>query len=75
MHCDLDIGDMTLVQGHGTPLGHEQQLCEILFRSDKDARSYDLEKENGQTHSLMYMYTLTQPTTNGGTTISPSMLL
>ena len=31
---DLDLGDMTLGQGHDTPLGHGQQLCEILFRSD-----------------------------------------
>ena len=29
MHCDLDLGDMTLSQGHDTPLGHEQQLIEI----------------------------------------------
>ena len=26
MHCDLDLGDMTLVQSHDTPLGHGQQL-------------------------------------------------
>ena len=36
VHCDLDLGDiMTLVQGHDTPLGHGQNLCEILLRSDK----------------------------------------
>ena len=23
-HCDLDLGDMTLNQGHGTPLGYGQ---------------------------------------------------
>ena len=27
VHCNLDLGDMTL--------GHGQQLCEILSRSDK----------------------------------------
>ena len=26
VHCDLDLGDMTLGQGHDTPLGHGQQL-------------------------------------------------
>ena len=35
VHCDLDLGDMTFGQGHATPLGHGQQLCEILSRSDK----------------------------------------
>ena len=35
MHCDLDLGDMTLGQGHDTPLGHGQQLCEILSRSEE----------------------------------------
>ena len=39
VHCDLDLGDMTLGQGHDTPLGHEQ-LREILSRSDKGVRSY-----------------------------------
>ena len=32
-HCDLDLGDVTLCQGHCTPLGHGQQLIEILSRS------------------------------------------
>ena len=27
VHCDPDLEDMTLGQGHDTPLGHEQQLC------------------------------------------------
>ena len=35
VHCDLDLGDMTLGQGHDTPLGHGQQLCEIISRLDK----------------------------------------
>ena len=29
VHCVLDLGDITLGQGHDTPLGHGQQLCEI----------------------------------------------
>ena len=40
LHCDLDLGDMTLGQGHDTPLGHGQQLCEILSRSNKAVRGY-----------------------------------
>ena len=40
VHCDLNLGDMTLGQGHDTPLCHGQQLCEILSRSDKGVRSY-----------------------------------
>ena len=38
VHCDLD--NMTLGQGHDTPLGHGQQFCEILSRSHKEVRSY-----------------------------------
>ena len=34
MHFDLDLGDITLGQGHDTPLGHGRQLCEILSRSN-----------------------------------------
>ena len=51
VHCDLDLADMTLGQGHDTPLGHEQQLCEILSRSDKLVRSYSLDTmwTDGQT--------------------------
>ena len=40
VHCDLDLGGMTLGQGHDTPLSHGQQLCEILSRMDKRLRSY-----------------------------------
>ena len=40
VHCDLYLGDMTLGQGHDTPLGHGQQLCEIISRSVKGLRSY-----------------------------------
>ena len=34
VHCDLDLGCMNLGQGHETPLGHGQQLREILSRSN-----------------------------------------
>ena len=40
MHSDLDLRDMTLGQGHDTPLGHGQQLCEIISTSDKGLSSY-----------------------------------
>ena len=40
VHCDLDLGDMTFGQGHDTPLGHGQQLCEISSRSNLAVRSY-----------------------------------
>ena len=33
---------MTLGQGHDTPLGHGQQLCEILSRSNVAVRNYGL---------------------------------
>ena len=39
MHCDLDLGDMTLGQGHDTLLCHGQQLREILSRSNMAERS------------------------------------
>ena len=38
VHYDLDLRDITWGQGHDTPLGHGQQLCEILSRSDKGVR-------------------------------------
>ena len=40
VHCDLDLEDMTLGHSNDTPLGHGQQLCHILSRSDKEVRSY-----------------------------------
>ena len=41
VHYDLDrIDIMTFGQGHDTPFGHGQQLCEILSRSDKRVQSY-----------------------------------
>ena len=44
-HCDLE--DMTLAQGHDTPFGHGQQLCEILFRSNLAVRSNDPDTDFG----------------------------
>ena len=41
MHCGLNLGVMTLDQGHDMPLGHGQQLYEILSRSKKGVRSYN----------------------------------
>ena len=32
VYCYLDFRNRTLGQGHDTPLGHGQQLCEILSR-------------------------------------------
>ena len=46
-YCDLDIGGMTLGQGHDTPWGHGQQLCEILSRSNMAVRSYGLDTDMG----------------------------
>ena len=45
VHCDLDLGDMTLGQGHDTPLGHGQQLCEIPSRSNLAVRSHGPDKD------------------------------
>ena len=40
VHCDLDLGDMTLCQGHNTSLRYGQKLCKILSRSNMTVRSY-----------------------------------
>ena len=53
VHCDLDLGDMTLGQVHDTTLGHGQQLCEILSRSNLAVRSY------GPDTDFQYMCTVT----------------
>ena len=39
VHCDLDLGGMTLGGDHDIPLGHGQQLCEIS-RSNMAVRIY-----------------------------------
>ena len=38
---DLELGDMTLGQGHNTLFSHGQQLCEILSWSNLAVRSFD----------------------------------
>ena len=53
VHCDLDISNMTVGQAHDTPLGHGQQLREILSRSNSAVRSYGPDKDFG------YVYTVT----------------
>ena len=53
MHCDLDLGDMTLGQGHDTPLGHGQLFCKILSRSNMAVRSYGPDTDFG------YVFTVT----------------
>ena len=47
VHCDLDLGDMTLSQCHDTPFGYWQQLCEILWRSNLAMKSYGLDTDFG----------------------------
>ena len=53
VHCDHDLRDMTLGQGHDTPLVHGQQLCEILSRSNLTVRSY------GSDTDFQYVCTVT----------------
>ena len=53
VHCDLDLGDMTLGQSHDTPLGNRQEVCEILSRSNLAVRSY------GPDTDLWYVCTVT----------------
>ena len=53
VHCNLDLGDKTLGQGHDTSLNHGQQLCEILSRSNLAVRSY------GQDTDFWYVCTVT----------------
>ena len=56
MHGDLDLGYMTFGQGHYTPLGHGQHLCEILTKcSDTDfgyvmtlGQGHDIQLGHGQ---------------------------
>ena len=51
-YVHLDLGDMTLGQGHDTPLGHGQQLCEILSRSNMAVRIYGLDTDFGYVCTL-----------------------
>ena len=41
---DLDLEDMTLGQGHDTPFGNGQQLCEILSESKFTVVNYGPDK-------------------------------
>ena len=56
---------MTLGQGHDTPLGHGQQLCEIISRSDKGVLSYgpDMMWTDGQTDRVIPIYPPPPPQT------------
>ena len=47
VHCDLDRGDGTLGQFHDTTLGHGQQLCDILSRSNLAVRNYGPDTDFG----------------------------
>ena len=47
MQCNLDVRYMTLGHGHDTPLGHGQQLCEILSRSNTAGKSYGTNTDSG----------------------------
>ena len=47
MQCDLDLGDMTLGQGHDTTLGHGQWVFEILSQSNIAVRSYGPDTDFG----------------------------
>ena len=53
VHCDLDIRDTTMGQGHDTFLGHGQKVCEILSRSNLSVRRYGPDKY------FRYMHTVT----------------
>ena len=50
--CDLELGDMTLGQGHDTPLGWGQQSCEILPKSNVAVRRH------GPYKNLSYVHTV-----------------
>ena len=47
MQCDIDLEDVTLGQGHDTLLGHGQQLCEILSRSNLGSVPVETYSRNG----------------------------
>ena len=56
VHCQLDLGDMTFGQGHGTPLDHGQQLCEILSRSNLAVRSYSPDMDFQYVSTLTFIF-------------------
>ena len=52
VHCDFNLGDLTLGNGHDTPFGHGQQLCKILSISNMAVKSYGPDKgPNGNNSS------------------------
>ena len=53
VHCDHELGVMTLGQGHDTSFGHRQWVCEILSRSNLTVRWY------GPDTDFRYMCTVT----------------
>ena len=45
VHCDLELGNMTLATYHDTPFGHGQHnMCKILSTSNMGLRSYGPDK-------------------------------
>ena len=54
---------LTLGQGRDSPLGHGQQLCEIISRSDKGVQSYGLETlwTDRQTGWFLHVYMCDSP--------------
>ena len=55
MHTDLDLGDMTLIQGHDTPLGRGQQKSKILSRSNMAVGNYSLNTDFGSVCTLVLL--------------------
>ena len=53
VHCDHELGVITLGQGHDTSFGHRQKVYEMLSRSNLTVRSY------GPDTDFRYMYTVT----------------
>ena len=45
MLCDLDLEDITFIQGQDTLLGHGQYFCEISSESEMTVVSYGSDKE------------------------------
>ena len=43
MYHDLDLGDMTLGQGHDTPLGQGYQACDISRSNEAVSNVLDID--------------------------------
>ena len=52
VHCDLDLGDMTLGQGPGTYLDNGQRLCEMISRSNLAVRNNGPDTDFGHVCTL-----------------------